>query len=727
MSDEPPRAEGPAAAPSPDDAPPAEAPEQPLDAAEPSVPEAPDAEPETEQEAAPEPEASEPPKKRPRIPTPAVVARYGRMRHIGLFRWTRRELPSPGARVVLRTERGVELGEVLSLVTAEPAGGAITPDRLADVIAANGPEYPFRRTGKTLRLANQQDVIDYRHLEGSARECGAFCREQIRQLALPMKLVAVEHLLGGERIIFHFTAESRVDFRELVKCLANEYHTRVEMRQVGARDEARLVADYERCGLRCCCQQFLKDLKPVSMRMAKTQKATLDPAKISGRCGRLMCCLRYEDTGYEELRKKLPRRNTWVRTPDLVGRVVEAHILTQLVKLALPDGKEVVVANEDILERDVPAPPPPEQKPLPERHAAAARRSPRPRPAPQAEAAEPAAQAEKPPRPDRRDRPAREQKPSAPPAEAPAPAAAAAPPAAPAPAGTAEGEPPKKRRRRRRKRRPRGRGGKGPKGGGQPQHGGSGSRGRKPSGFTLIELLVVIAIIALLVTILMPSLNRAKRLAQNLICKANTATLLRTVVVYAEDYSAWLPPKDNNDVPRRLSTEKPEKNGKWCDLLVDRGLLSVDAFDCPINPDAAVDAEGRRKLCYGVNYYFYGWNDGKIRPKLDLVTVPAEKILTADSYWKYYTVQLWGWYFNNLVLHEDYSCVYGFSDGHAEQVTFRRMYGDYYEPTQNLYHNLPPNAVGWTGGTWHGTGSVYAESFPAWAPWHDDTPHDWGG
>jgi hypothetical protein len=129
------------------------------------------------------------------------------------------------------------------------------------------------------------------------------------------------------------------------------------MRQVGARDEARLVADYERCGRRCCCREYLKFLKPVSMKMAKTQKATLDPSKISGRCGRLMCCLRYEDQTYEELLLRLPRRNAWVRTAaGLTGRVAEVQVLTQLVRLTLPDTRALVVANEEIVERDLPAP-----------------------------------------------------------------------------------------------------------------------------------------------------------------------------------------------------------------------------------------------------------------------------------------------------------------------------------------------------------------------------------
>jgi cell fate regulator YaaT (PSP1 superfamily) len=230
--------------------------------------------------------------------------------------------------------------------------------RVAEFLQTSGPDYPFSSDGKVLRPANPQDFIDYRHLENSAREEAAFCRKEIRQLKLGMKLVTVEHLLGGERIIFFFSSENRVDFRELVRLLASQYRTRIEMRQVGARDEARLVGDYERCGRNCCCQGFLKDLHPVSMRMAKTQKATLDPTKISGRCGRLMCCLRYEDAGYEELRAKLPRKNTFVRTGQVVGKVIDGQILTQLVRLLLPDGTQMVVGNDEILERDVPAPPP---------------------------------------------------------------------------------------------------------------------------------------------------------------------------------------------------------------------------------------------------------------------------------------------------------------------------------------------------------------------------------
>ena len=292
-----------------------------------------------------------------------VVARYGRMGHVGAFSHELDPPPKPDETVVLHTDRGTELGKVLIGVGEGPCH-FVRSDRLDRYVAACGTDYPFSRKGKVLRVATAQDFNDQQHLDKSAQSEAHFCRKQIDKLGLEMKIVDVEHLLGGERIVFFFTAEHRVDFRELVRLLAAEYHTRIEMRQVGARDEARLMADYERCGRRCCCQEFLKFLKPVSMRMAKTQKATLDPAKISGRCGRLMCCLRYEDAVYSDLQAALPGRNTWVRTADgTVGKVVELQVLTQLVRLILSDREHVVVAIEEIVERDVPEPSGPEEQP----------------------------------------------------------------------------------------------------------------------------------------------------------------------------------------------------------------------------------------------------------------------------------------------------------------------------------------------------------------------------
>ena len=165
---------------------------------------------------------------------------------------------------------------------------------------------------------------------------------------VPMKIVDAEHILGGERLIFYFRADGRVDFRELVKKLAQEYQTRIEMRQVGSRDEAKLLGDVETCGQQCCCQRFLRALKPVNMRMAKMQKATLDPSKISGYCGRLKCCLRFEDESYTELKKRLPKRNARVKTSHGQGRVIDTQILTQLVIVEHDNGEKIAVGIEDI-------------------------------------------------------------------------------------------------------------------------------------------------------------------------------------------------------------------------------------------------------------------------------------------------------------------------------------------------------------------------------------------
>ncbi len=298
-----------------------------------------------------------------------VVVRYGRMMQIGLFGHKLKSRPAPGTKLVVNTERGTEIGTVVINVSGDPPWN-IEDESLRKYIAASGKGYPFTRGGKVQRRANPQDINDQQHLDKSAKDEASFCREQIKALAIDMKIVAVEHILGGERAVFYFMSEDRVDFRELVKRLAGQYHTRIEMRQIGARDEARLMGDYERCGRQCCCREYLKLLKPVSMRMAKVQKATLDPAKISGRCGRLMCCLRYEDKEYEELRRKLPHRSTWVRTEDgVVGKVLGTQIITQLVRLELIDKRQVAVSNDEIVERDMtappkPAPPPERKKPV---------------------------------------------------------------------------------------------------------------------------------------------------------------------------------------------------------------------------------------------------------------------------------------------------------------------------------------------------------------------------
>src|SRR5260370_6946572 len=148
---------------------------------------------------------------------------------------------------------------------------------------------------------------------------------------MPMERVDVEHLFGGERIVFYFLAEKRVDFRELVKDLAREYRTRIEMRQIGVRDEAKLLADYGDCGKPVCCNTHMTTMPPVSMRMAKLQKSTLDPSKISGRCGRLKCCLRFEQDVYEEFQKQLPQPGMRILTRTAQARVLSQEILPRNV------------------------------------------------------------------------------------------------------------------------------------------------------------------------------------------------------------------------------------------------------------------------------------------------------------------------------------------------------------------------------------------------------------
>jgi hypothetical protein len=179
-----------------------------------------------------------------------------------------------------------------------------------------------------------------------------FAQSRADSLKLGMKVVECEYLLGGDRMIFYFMADGRVDFRALVKDLSQEYQTRVKMHQVGARDEARLVADYETCGRQVCCKAFLKTLKPVTMRMAKLQRSTLDPTKVSGRCGRLKCCLRYEHESYESLDKKLPKVGEKVETAHGFGTVVNRQILTQLIQI-MPLGQTtpIAVAIEDVVQR----------------------------------------------------------------------------------------------------------------------------------------------------------------------------------------------------------------------------------------------------------------------------------------------------------------------------------------------------------------------------------------
>jgi len=279
-----------------------------------------------------------------------MLVRYGKMGLIGIFHHMEREIPPGVTHVVIQTERGLEIGEIVSSFCHDRGFCTISQEKIDRYCAANGPDYTLNSQGRVVRFATTADLNEQRHLDKNSYQELLYCQNLIEQLNLPMKLVGTEHLFGGDRIIYYFMADGRVDFRELVKTLAREYQTHIEMRQIGARDEARLIADFETCGRQCCCKNFLKVLQPVNMRMAKQQKATLDPSKISGRCGRLKCCLRYEDEVYADLVKKLPRKGSGVLTESGAGTVVDTHIITQLVKINLDSGSIIAINVDDILE-----------------------------------------------------------------------------------------------------------------------------------------------------------------------------------------------------------------------------------------------------------------------------------------------------------------------------------------------------------------------------------------
>ncbi len=225
------------------------------------------------------------------------VVRYGAMRLLGVFSAAAGRECRRGMQVIVRTDRGLEIGEVLCEATPETAGNVKDPGG-----------------GQILREMTVDDHHELTRLRQQARQEFDVCQKNIDRLALKMRLVDVEHLFGGERIVVYYLAETRVDFRELVRALAAEFQTRIEMRQIGVRDEAKLLADYGDCGCPVCCNTHLVQMPPVSMRMAKLQKATLDPTKISGRCGRLKCCLRYEYENYE--RPPSPAQNETSKEDD---------------------------------------------------------------------------------------------------------------------------------------------------------------------------------------------------------------------------------------------------------------------------------------------------------------------------------------------------------------------------------------------------------------------------
>ena len=201
-----------------------------------------------------------------------------------------------------------------------------------------------------IRIATDYDRESREHYRKRTPRALAVCQQKIQQHQLDMKLVSAEYSFDGSRLLFYFTADGRVDFRELVKDLASEFRTRIELRQIGVRDEAKLLGGLGICGRPFCCKQFLDDFQPVSIKMAKTQSLSLNPAKISGSCGRLMCCLKYEQDTYEALIRSSPKAESLVNTYDGVGTVSEVNILKQSVKVRLLNDPSKVVScqNDEI-------------------------------------------------------------------------------------------------------------------------------------------------------------------------------------------------------------------------------------------------------------------------------------------------------------------------------------------------------------------------------------------
>jgi cell fate regulator YaaT (PSP1 superfamily) len=237
---------------------------------------------------------------------------------------------SSGDNVIVETERGIGFGEVKG-----PAF-ELTDNNFAESLKKiMRKATPEDKRKHTENLAKREDALD-------------ICRELVRKHDLTMKLIDAEYTFDGSKVIFYFTAENRVDFRELVKDLAASFHKRIEMRQVGVRDEAKMLSGIGNCGRCFCCSGWLQDFAPVSIKMAKVQNLSLNSAKISGSCGRLMCCLKFENDIYQELRKGMPGQGEVVDTPEGRGRVTEANILLNRVKVRLIEEERTKESHEKL-------------------------------------------------------------------------------------------------------------------------------------------------------------------------------------------------------------------------------------------------------------------------------------------------------------------------------------------------------------------------------------------
>ncbi|ANB58862.1 hypothetical protein GFC29_2786 [Anoxybacillus sp. B7M1] len=245
------------------------------------------------------------------------------------------ELTIPtGEFVIVETVRGIEFGKV------------VIGNKQVD---ENDIVLPLK---KVIRIADSKDKMVVEENKKAAQEAYQICLKKVEEHGLEMKLVDVEYTFDRNKVIFYFTADGRVDFRELVKDLAAIFRTRIELRQIGVRDEAKMLGGIGPCGRMLCCSTFLGDFDPVSIKMAKDQNLSLNPTKISGLCGRLMCCLKYENDEYETAKEQLPDLGEYIETPHGLGRVVGLNILERVLQVELPEHERVVEYTIDELVKE---------------------------------------------------------------------------------------------------------------------------------------------------------------------------------------------------------------------------------------------------------------------------------------------------------------------------------------------------------------------------------------
>ena len=236
-----------------------------------------------------------------------------------------------GEFVIVETVRGIEYGKVVISKKQVDENDIVLPLK------------------KVIRIADAKDKLIVEENKKAAKEAYEICLKKVEEHGLDMKLVDVEYTFDRNKVIFYFTADGRVDFRELVKDLASIFRTRIELRQIGVRDEAKMLGGIGPCGRMLCCSTFLGDFDPVSIKMAKDQNLSLNPTKISGLCGRLMCCLKYENDEYETAKEQLPDLGEFIETPHGLGRVVGLNILERVLQVELPELERVVEYTIDEL------------------------------------------------------------------------------------------------------------------------------------------------------------------------------------------------------------------------------------------------------------------------------------------------------------------------------------------------------------------------------------------